>query len=44
MDCLERLSKLYEIVVFTAGVQEYADMILDHIDPERTIIKKRLYR
>jgi TFIIF-interacting CTD phosphatase-like protein len=44
MDCLERLSKLYEIVVFTAGVQEYADKILDHIDPEHSIIKKRLYR
>lgn len=44
MDCLERLSKLYEIVVFTAGVQDYADKILDHIDPDRSIIKKRLYR
>lgn len=43
-DCLERLSALYEIVVFTAGVQDYADYILDHIDPDRTIIKKRLYR
>ena len=43
-DCLERLSQLYEIIVFTAGVQEYADKILDHIDPERQIIKKRLYR
>lgn len=43
-DCLERLSALYEIVVFTAGVQEYADKILDHIDPERKIIKKRMYR
>lgn len=44
MDCLERLGKLYEIVVFTAGVQEYADMILDYFDKDRTIIKKRLYR
>lgn len=44
MDCLERLAKLYELVVFTAGVQEYADMILDHIDPEKTLFKKRLYR
>ena len=43
-DCLERLSALYEIVVFTAGVQDYADKILDHIDPERKIIKKRMYR
>lgn len=43
-DCLERLSQLYEIVVFTAGVQEYADKILDHIDPERKLIRKRMYR
>jgi CTD small phosphatase-like protein 2 len=43
-DCLERLSQLYEIIVFTAGVQEYADKILDQIDPERKIIKKRMYR
>lgn len=44
LDCLERLSKLYEIVVFTAGVQEYADKILDHIDSEKALFKKRLYR
>jgi len=31
-------------VAFTAGVQEYADPILDQIDPENTIFKKRLYR
>lgn len=43
-DCLERLSQLYEIIVFTAGVQEYADKILDQIDPERQIIRKRMYR
>lgn len=30
--------------MFTAGVQEYADKILDQIDPERKIIKKRMYR
>lgn len=28
-DALEKLSQLYEIVAFTAGVQEYADPILD---------------
>jgi len=31
-------------VAFTAGVQEYADPILDQIDPENAIFKKRLYR
>ena len=28
-DALEKIAQLYEIVVFTAGVQEYADPILD---------------
>jgi CTD small phosphatase-like protein 2 len=31
-------------VVFTAGEQEYADAILDQIDPDRAIIQTRLYR
>jgi len=30
--------------VFTAGEQEYADEILDYIDSDNTIFKKRLYR
>ena len=28
-DALEKIGQLYEIVVFTAGVKEYADPILD---------------
>ena len=43
MEFLEQLSKYYEIVVFTAGVQEYADWVIDQIDPDR-FIKHRLYR
>ncbi len=31
-DVLQYLSTLYEIVVFTAGEQGYADNILDFID------------
>lgn len=31
-------------MVWTAGVQEYADPILDKIDPEKTLFKKRMYR
>ena len=44
IDCLERLANLYEIIVFTAGEQDYADHILDYIDPDRKIFLKRLYR
>ena len=32
VDCLEKLATMYEIIVFTAGQQEYADHILDYID------------
>ena len=35
---------MYEICVFTAGEQDYADAILNFIDADRTIIKHRLYR
>lgn len=42
--CMEHLSKYYEIVVFTAGEQTYADAILDQIDAENQIISKRIYR
>lgn len=43
-DTLEHLAKMYEIAVFTAGEQTYADAILDYIDEKREIIKHRLYR
>jgi CTD small phosphatase-like protein 2 len=43
-ECLQRMAELYEVVVFTAGLQDYADKILDKVDPERKLIKKRLYR
>lgn len=37
------LSTYYEIVIFTAALQEYADWILDQID-QRKCISHRLYR
>ena len=37
------VSKSWNIMVFTASVQKYADTILDLIDPTN-IIQKRLYR
>lgn len=43
-DVLEKLASLYEIVVFTAGIKDYADPILDWLDPDRKYFKKRLYR
>lgn len=43
-EALSYLSGMYEICVFTAGEKDYADTILDVIDPDRGIIKHRLYR
>jgi CTD small phosphatase-like protein 2 len=38
------MSQLYEVVIFTAAMQDYADWVLDQLDPERQLIKYRLYR
>ena len=40
---LVEMAEMYEIVIFTAAVQEYADWILDQIDPNG-VISHRLYR
>merc|ERR1711934_1052014 len=40
---LEEMAKYYEVVIFTAAMQDYADWVLNQIDkPKR--IKYRLYR
>lgn len=38
------MSKYYEIVIFTAASQDYADFILDVLDSEKTFLSHRLYR
>ncbi|XP_058100905.1 uncharacterized protein LOC131245444 [Magnolia sinica] len=40
---LEEISKSFEIVVFTAGLEEYASLVLDRLDP-KGMISHRLYR
>ena len=37
------MSKYFDVIIFTAGNQCYADPILDHIDPDR-VCQHRLYR
>jgi CTD small phosphatase-like protein 2 len=41
---LERASKLFEIVVFTASQKVYAEQLLDIIDPQGKHIRHRVYR
>ena len=41
---LKSVRNRYELVVFTSGIQEYADPILDIIEKKGKIFAKRLYR
>ena len=43
-ECLERLSRNFQLVLFTAAESVYADAILDKIDPENKYFDARLYR
>ena len=38
------MSEFYEIVIFTAGVKDYADWVIDQLDPKKKYIQHRLYR
>lgn len=41
---LNEMSCYYEIVIFTASIKEYADIIINYIDPGKKLIKRRYYR
>jgi CTD small phosphatase-like protein 2 len=44
IDCLRRASKNFQVVVFTASHQSYADAVLDYLDPDKSLIDFRMYR
>ena len=44
LQCLQELSKYYEIVVFTASHSCYANVVLDYLDPKNKYIQYRLFR
>jgi CTD small phosphatase-like protein 2 len=44
MECLEEANQNFQVIVFTASDQVYADAILDYIDPNRDLIQYRMYR
>ncbi|KZV57715.1 CTD small phosphatase-like protein 2 [Dorcoceras hygrometricum] len=41
---LERVSRLFEIVIFTASQSIYAEQLLNVLDPKRKIFRHRVYR
>ncbi|CAE6217286.1 unnamed protein product [Arabidopsis arenosa] len=41
---LKKIGEKYQIVVFTAGLREYASLVLDKLDPERRVISRSFYR
>eukprot|EP00920_Eleutheroschizon_duboscqi_P012873 GHVT01030526.1.p1 GENE.GHVT01030526.1~~GHVT01030526.1.p1 ORF type:complete len:507 (+),score=51.81 GHVT01030526.1:1450-2970(+) len=41
---LEAVAKEFEVVIFTASTQNYADQVLDSLDPEGRLFAHRLYR
>jgi len=41
---LNEVSKFYEIIIFTSAHQNYADNILNRLDPEKKIISFRFYK
>lgn len=41
---LEKVSQWYDVVIFTASVQEYADPVIDWLERDRKFFKARYYR
>jgi len=40
---IEKLSEHFDIIFFTASLKEYADPVMDHLDPKRLAVM-RLFR
>ena len=43
-ECLRAVNKHFEVAIFTAGDEWYADPIINKIDPNGTLIQHRFFR
>ncbi|RKP36408.1 NLI interacting factor, partial [Dimargaris cristalligena] len=41
---LKKVSEWYNIVIYTASIVEYADPVIDALDPNGTMIQRRYFR
>jgi Dullard-like phosphatase family protein len=41
---LAEVSKYFDVGIFTASVKEYANAVIDYLDPNKEMVKFRLYR
>ena len=41
---LKELSRLFEVIIFTASNSCYANVVIDYLDPDNEFITQRLYR
>jgi CTD nuclear envelope phosphatase 1 len=41
---LRKVSEWFKLVIFTASIPEYADPVLDYLDPARVLFSKRFFR
>ena len=44
LECLKEANQFYEVAIFTAGYDWYADPIIDYLDPTGQLIQHRFYR
>ena len=41
---LDQIDKYYELIIFTAATQEYADLLIDAVEDDKIYFEHRLYR
>ena len=44
IEFLESVDKYYELIIFTAATQEYADILIDAVEENKIYFEQRLYR